>query len=348
MRVFSCDNCGQTVYFENVVCENCGTALGIDPSDLTMQNLRPSADGSLITAQRRPRTYCGNYEYQVCNWLVPIERKGELCLSCGLNRTIPDLTVPGNVERWFEFEKAKRRLIYQLLKLGLPVKHAGQQNGIAPLVFDILADARTGHDNGVITLNVAEADPAIRERAREQMNEPYRTLLGHFRHEIGHYYWFALVNNNDRWLPGFRKLFGDDSADYGAALAAYHQNGPKPDWAQSYISAYATAHPWEDWAESWAHYMHMVDALDTAANYQILPRTNKGKARRSWFAPAAPEDPYRASARSLIDRWIPLAMAMNSLNRSMGLSDFYPFVVSAPAAEKLDFIHQVIKSAAAQ
>ncbi len=347
MRVFSCGNCGRPVYFDNVVCENCGTALGFDPADLTMKPLYPASDGKLTTKSERDgrKVYCANYSHQVCNWLVPAQESGSLCLSCGLNRTIPDLSVPGNLERWFEFEKAKRRLIYELRKLGLPVKRAGENNGVPPLAFDILADAKTGHENGVITLNVAEADPAVRERTREQFDEPYRTLLGHFRHESGHYYWLALVADSPS-LARFRELFGDETADYAQALAAYHQQGPKPDWAQNYISAYATAHPWEDWAESWAHYLHMVDALETAGDYRLEPRLPYGKAAgRSWFS-SWPGDPYRApGAKSLIDRWIPLALAINSLNRSMGLSDFYPFVVSARAAEKLDFVHQIVRSA---
>jgi hypothetical protein len=253
--------------------------------------------------------------------------------------------VAGNAERWFEFEKAKRRLIYGLRRLGVPVENAGIADNAPPLAFDIVAGAKTGHMNGLITLNLAEADPAHRERTREQMNEPYRTVLGHVRHEIGHYYWLALINNN-RWLPRFRELFGDERIDYGEALAAYHQNGPKADWGENYISAYATAHAWEDWAESWAHYLHMVEALDTAVDYKIEPRLPKIKQRQSWFGHALPGDPYKATnAKALIERWIPLALAMNSLNRSMGLPDFYPFVISPSAAAKLEFIHDVIRSA---
>ncbi len=343
MRVFSCGHCGQAVYFDNVVCENCGTALGFDPAALSMEPLYPNGNGSLATrGARKPKVYCANYNHQVCNWLVPEAEKESLCLSCGLNRTIPDLAIAGNAERWFEFEKAKRRLLYGLMRLGLGVEHAEAESG-AQLAFDIVVDAKTGHQDGLITLNLAEADPSIRERTREQMNEPYRTVLGHVRHESGHYFWMELVDN-PRWLPRFREVFGDERADYGEALAAYHENGPAPDWPKNFISAYATAHPWEDWAESWAHYLHMVEALDTASEYRIDPRQPKARSHRSLFSVSF-SDPYKAtSAKALIDRWIPLALAMNSLNRSMGLSDFYPFVVSPSAAQKLDFIHQLIKS----
>ena len=345
MRVFTCDHCSQTVYFDNVVCENCGSPLGFDSATLQMRALYPNGDGQLATRPSRggAMVYCANYDHHICNWLVPDDQQGQLCLSCGLNRTIPDLTLPSNVERWFEFEKAKRRLIYTLVRLGLPVENAGAINNAPPLAFDILSDVKTGHEDGLITLNLAEADPSIREQVREQMNEPYRTVLGHVRHESGHYYWLALIDNS-RWLARFRELFGDERADYAGALADYHENGPRPDWAQNYISAYATAHPWEDWAESWAHYLHMVEALDTAADCKIEPRLPRTKSRGSWFSMPL-SDPYRAaSAKALIDRWIPLALAMNNLNRSMGLADFYPFVVSPAASEKLDFVHQVIKA----
>ena len=340
MRVFTCGNCRQTVYFENVKCEHCGMALGFDPQAMTMRTLTPDPNGKLVTAARSPgrKVYCANYNNDVCNWLIPIAEDGGLCLSCGLNKTIPDLTISGNLERWFEVEKAKRRLIYQTLKLKLPLTPS-PDSGLPPLQFDIVADAKTGHDNGLITINLAEADPVAREETREAFHEPYRTLLGHMRHESGHYYWMVLVNN-PRWVDRYRQLFGDERPDYGEALAAYHQNGPNPDWQKNYISAYATAHSWEDWAESWAHYLHMMDTLETADDYGIEPRVpNMAPVGKPWFGST---DPYKAkNATQLMDRWIPLALAMNSMNRSMGHADFYPFVVSPSVNSKLDFIHQV-------
>ncbi len=343
MRVFSCGHCGQNVYFENVVCKNCETALGFDPQTLLMRNLYPDPSGKLATqGPGQARVYCPNYENNVCNWLAPVGSNTGLCQSCDLNHTIPDLSIPGNVEKWFEVEKAKRRLIYTLLKLKLPLTQPPESTDPPPLSFDILADAMTGHDNGHITLNVAEADPATRERVRTEMDEPYRTLLGHFRHESGHYYWLVLVAGS-RELDRFRQLFGDEREDYGEALAAYHANGPKPNWEDNYISAYATAHPWEDWAESWAHYLHMVDALETAKNYSLEAHVpNDRWSRKMWRSSVNPAG--AGTARRLIDRWIPIALAMNSLNRSMGLNDFYPFVVSPSAAAKLEFIHRVVKS----
>ena len=345
MRTFHCEVCNQTVYFENFICGNCKTALGFNSSALKIQAL--GADSSqILSTFTLPKglQYCSNYQYNVCNWLVPLQTNGTLCTSCSLNRTIPDLGVSGNTERWFEFEKAKRRLLYGLFRLGLPVNGTAGADPHTPLIFDILADAQTGHEAGVITMNVSEADSPVREQIRTIFNEPYRTLLGHFRHEIGHYYWLNLVNN-DRRIGRFRELFGDETANYADALATYHQNGPRSDWQQTHISAYATAHPWEDWAESWAHYLHMVDALETANSYRITPR-----AASSWLmaalGPQMPRDPYNASsAKMLVGSWVPLALAINDLNRSMGHSDFYPFVISAPVTEKLEFIHKVIHSA---
>jgi hypothetical protein len=345
MRVFTCGNCRQTVYFENVKCEKCGMALGFDPQAMTMRTLAPDQNGAFITTGRGSggrKTYCANYAHSVCNWLVSVGEGNGLCVSCDLNKTIPDLTVAGNVEAWFEIEKAKRRLIYELLKLKLPVAPPPGSD-LPALAFDIVAGAKTGHENGLITINLAEADPATREKTREAFNEPYRTLLGHFRHESGHYYWMLLVNNA-RAIDRYRQLFGDERQDYGEALAAYHQNGPKADWQKSYISGYATAHSWEDWAESWAHYLHMIDTLETAEDYGIEPRVPGASGLgKPWFAST---DPYRArNAAQLMERWIPLALAMNSMNRSMGHNDFYPFVVSPSVISKLDFIHQLVRSA---
>jgi hypothetical protein len=216
------------------------------------------------------------------------------------------------------------------------------------LAFDFLADpdalgapaVLTGHNNGVITLNIAEADDAERERRRLQLGEPYRTLLGHFRHEVGHYYWDLLINGSPR-LEAFRELFGDDRTDYAASLKAHYQQGPRADWQQQFISEYASAHPWEDWAETWAHYLHMTDALETAAacGLSLRPRSANEPELK------AEEVTRRASSASfddLIGNWFPLTYVLNNLNRGLGLPDGYPFVLSDPAIEKLRFVHQAV------
>ena len=212
---------------------------------------------------------CANFHSPAgCNWLVPIEEPDELCLSCRLNRSIPDLENEADRRYWRAIEFGKRRLISQLLALGLPIVPR-EQDPDRGLAFDLLRSPEsgprvmTGHASGLITINIEEADDAIRERIRTELHEPYRTLIGHLRHEIGHYYWDRLISHS-RWLEPYRTLFGDERADYADAIKANYDEGPPDDWAERYISAYASSHPWEDWAETWAHYLHIIDSLDTA------------------------------------------------------------------------------------
>ena len=199
----------------------------------------------------------------------------------------------------------------------------------------------TGHDNGLITINLAEADDSERERQRHQMGEPYRTLLGHFRHEIAHYYWTRLVGNSNR-LQEFRDLFGDERKDYRDALQQHYANGPPPDWPTHYVTAYASSHPWEDFAETWAHYFHMVDTLETAHAFglSVRPKVSKG----SDFATKIDFDSHHAEMERLIDAWLPLTFAVNSINRSMGQPDLYPFVLAPTVIAKLTFVHDRIRA----
>ena len=248
---------------------------------------------------------------------------------------------------WQRLEGAKHRMVYGLLRLGLPlISKADDPSGLA---FDFLADPAsawqdspqimTGHAEGLITINIAEADDAERERRRQDMAEPYRTLLGHFRHEVGHYYWERLVRGGP-WHEPFRELFGDESVDYGARLEAHHAGGPPADWQDRFVSAYASAHPWEDWAETWAHYLHVVDTLETAHafNLRLRPRAGADPA----LAMAANFDPYgHADFDALIETWLPLTYAVNSLNRSMGQPDLYPFALAPPVVAKLRFVHDL-------
>ncbi len=283
---------------------------------------------------------------------MPEDDPEPLCESCRLTRTIPDLSRPGARQAWATLEMAKRRLIYSLIRLGLPFasKVDDPERGLA---FEFLADPDpgtpgaapilTGHDNGIITINIAEADDVEREKRRSLMHEPYRTILGHFRHESGHYYWDRLIDDTE-WLDEFRRLFGDEQQDYGQALQRHHQQGAPVDWPLSFVSAYASSHPWEDWAESWAHYLHIIDTLETAVECGLSLRPKRPdepamKPNISLFG----DRPYEFD--QIIERWFPLTCALNSLNRGMGLPDAYPFVLSTPALEKLRFIHQVIEQA---
>lgn len=342
MKTFECGACGNTIYFENMRCVRCGHALGFQPTRLEMVSLAPMDGGrfrEIGGASSAPVSFCANMTRGVCNWLVPAAAEPGFCRACALNRTIPDLSDPANLRAWGDFERAKKRLVYSLLRFGLPLDGGGVGKG--DLAFDFVSDALTGHLDGVITIAVAEADSVERERQRQAMEETYRSLLGHMRHEIGHYYWMLLIEETEH-ISEFRQLFGDEREDYRAALDRHRDLGPPGDWSLHHVSAYASAHPWEDWAETWAHYLHMVDALDTAAAHDFEPRTS-GYVRSGARAFQA-EDVYRtASFGALMERWIPLTLALNEINRSLGHNDFYPFMIPEVAATKLNFVHRVVR-----
>jgi hypothetical protein len=383
MKLFTCQSCQQVLYFESVQCTRCGHALAYlpdralvsaieprpaPPSKVTSnpaaapaaggagnaagaagngswRSLAPGAEG---TSYRLCRNYTDN---AVCNWAIPESDADEYCQSCRLNHIIPNLSNPQAHEAWHRMEVAKRRLLFTLMGLGLPVESKAEEpeRGLA---FDFLQDGVsadapkvfTGHSDGLITINIAEADDPLREKMRAQLGEAYRTVLGHFRHESGHYYWARLVENSPS-IDGFRKLFGDDRADYDVARKRHYEQGPPPNWSERFVSAYASMHPWEDWAETWAHYLHMVDGLETARAYGLTLRPE---------VPAPPEGTALAARRlnlhsfdDLMKGWIPLTIALNSLNRSFGTNDVYPFVLAPAVVEKLGFVHEVVARGAA-
>lgn len=354
MKLFNCSSCDNLLYFENVVCTRCGAALGYLPDVMRLAALEPAGDGRWrAVGEEGQYRMCSNYsEHAVCNWMIAAESESAFCAACDLNQTIPDLSVAGHRELWQILETEKRRLVYSVLQLGLPL--APRKHDPAGLAFDFLADAPptfnergrvlTGHDRGLITINIAEADPAERERLREEMDESYRTILGHFRHESGHYYWDRLIRDGD-WLQPFRESFGDDTRDYAEALEVHYRHGPPAQWQEHFVSAYASTHPWEDWAESWAHYLHIIDTLETAYQYGLRTRPRAGNDE----SPAVQHDfdPYREQDFNvLMDQWLPLTFALNSLNRSMGHEHAYPFVLAPEAVEKLRFVHRVVLEAA--
>jgi hypothetical protein len=287
---------------------------------------------------------CVNYEHNsVCNWAVPSQDDAEACLSCRLTQWSPELADEAHRQAWFRLETAKRRLVYTLQHLRLPLL-GKQQDGARGLAFEFRAEtpwqpALTGHANGLITINVAEADDAIREQRRANLQEAYRTLLGHFRHESGHYYWDRLVANSEH-LWGFRALFGDEQQDYSAALQRHYQQGAPADWQTRCISAYASSHPWEDWAESWAHYLHMIDVTETAVSCGLTLRP------KNPAGPSLEADPRMIRRRDfteVMDAWFAVTYVLNNLNRSMGQQDAYPFILSDPAIDKLRFVHRVVE-----
>lgn len=353
MRTFHCDHCEQPVLFENVACVQCGHTLAFLPDVMTLGSLDPLDDTRWTSpradaAERRYRL-CANYvQHQVCNWAVADDDPDPLCRSCRLTRVVPDLRDEQHRTAWFRLEVAKRRLVYGLQRFGLPLasKQIDPDHGVA---FELLADVPgaapvlTGHDNGLITINLAEADDAERERRRVSMHEPYRTLLGHFRHEIGHYYWDRLIHDGDQLAP-CRALFGDDQQDYAHALQRHYADGPPPDWQERFISAYAASHPWEDWAETWAHYLHITDTLETAADAGVSLRPHR---RADPSLPAVTATTPDDSFDQLVRDWLALSFVLNNLNRGLGLPDGYPFVLSPPVLDKLRFVHDVIGRASA-
>jgi hypothetical protein len=353
MKTFHCSHCQNLVFFENIRCLNCGRSLGFLPDRRIMAALTPGDEGlwkaEIPPGDVQPYRLCANYDQvSVCNWVVPTEDPSDYCRSCRLNRIIPDLSFERNRVAWFRLEVAKRRLLYTLMGLDLPAQPKDGNHG--GLAFEFLEDSTngdakrvlTGHDNGLITINIAEADDVHRERQRSLQKEPYRTLLGHFRHEIGHYFWDQLIAYGPL-LEDFRALFGDERADYQRALERHYAEGPPAQWEDSFISAYSTMHPWEDWAESWAHYLHMVDALETAGATGLALRPKRPD-EPQMQPPPDPLNPNYRNFDAMIEAWLPLTYVLNNLSRGLGLPDSYPFVLSASAIRKLRFIHDTINA----
>lgn len=350
MRTFHCDKCSQQIFFENTLCFNCGSTLGYQPATRSVNSFEETGNGQYRSLSRldEGKLYkkCANYvQHDVCNWMLPADDPQALCESCQLTVVIPALTSDKNRILWSRLEAAKRRLLFSLATLNLtPASKAAQpETGLA---FQFLEDGvndqcvMTGHNNGLITLNIAEADPAERERTREQMHERYRTLLGHFRHESGHYYFDRLVAGTP-WIGAYRALFGDERQDYGECLQRHYREGPPHDWASRFVSSYASSHPWEDWAETWAHYLHMLDTLETAhsCGLQLKPRKADEPALDGIALPTRTD-----AFEDTLHDWFALTYVLNSLNRSIGMPDSYPFTLSTPVLEKLGFVHKVVRA----
>ncbi|MDF2114956.1 putative zinc-binding peptidase [Roseiarcaceae bacterium H3SJ34-1] len=351
MRLFECQSCQSVIYFENRACQSCGHQLGYLPHANALSALEQAPDGSwsALAAPGEAWRFCANAEHDVCNWLIPADAPDLYCLACRHNEMIPDISDPGNLSSWRLIEQAKHRLFYSLLRLNLPLATRAEDHAHG-LIFRFLADPpphlgpkiMTGHDNGVITLALGEADAVERVRRRQELGELYRTLLGHFRHEIGHHYWDILVRDGGQ-LDSCREIFGDDTADYETALRSHYQNAAPPDWQDNFVSSYATMHPWEDFAETWAHYFHIVDTLEMGNAFGI---TVKAKVHSSnGIATKLDFDPYHSeSMERIIDAWLPFVFAMNNVSRAMGHQDIYPFVIAPPVIRKLDYIHRLVSA----
>ena len=334
MQQFYCE-CSQRIMCHHTQCFNCGRILGFDPLMLQMQCLTPCDDGFYRDAGGVAYRLCPNrIEYHVCNGLVevaPNTSEETRCSGCRLNRTIPNVNRVENVLRWRRLEVAKRRMLAGVAGLGLFVGKI--ENGFSGgMRFDFIEDKRshpevdvhfvtTGHHDGLITVNVLEAEAIERLEQQELMGESYRTLLGHFRHEAGHYFYPQLITD----LPGFTQEFGDPLADYATAVDSYYENGPAADWSQSYISAYASCHPMEDWAECFAHLLHIRDAMETAVNYSLFPYPQ-----------------VAGDIVGMLEQWSGLLAGINEMNQSLGCGEPYPFVLSERVKQKLAYVQATI------
>ncbi|AMO24520.1 putative zinc-binding metallopeptidase [Ramlibacter solisilvae] len=353
-RTYRCGRCENQVFFRNSQCLSCRSDLGFLPDEGRIAALQPGPESGTWLAAGRDEVlkFCGNRTAPAaCNWMMLARNPQTLCMACRLTRTIPNLADPDNARYWAAIEIAKRRLVSQLIALNLPVRSKVSEDPERGLMFDFLRSppggprVMTGHAGGLITINVEEADDAKREQIKHALREPYRTLLGHFRHEVGHYYWDRLVWDTP-WLEPFRRLFGDERASYAEALKRNYEQGPPADWADAHISAYATMHPWEDWAETWAHYLHVVDSLGTAMGFGLEAEDIEGSVQPfTEEALYAPDDPDASRFLAVLNGWIEMTMVLNELARSMGQPDFYPFVMSRPVVAKLQFIQIVVRNA---
>jgi hypothetical protein len=320
MRQLQCPACRLSTFFEQLYCPHCGAELAFDAFGLRFLSVNNTSS-------------CANRLLIGCNWAA---REGDTyCRSCSLTRTIPLMQSTRNVVLWRRVEEAKRRLLYDLARLELPLSYQDRDWHVA---FDILADdvgqpVMTGYLNGLITLSLSEADDAEREARRIRFREPYRTLLGHFRHEIGHFYWELLVDGTSLQQP-FRLIFGDETVSYKESIERYHARVDQEYDRAAFISEYATSHPWEDWAETFAHFLHIVSTLDSVSS---LPLSLDRRLQQTL------ENPYvETDFEALLASWTPVAFTMNQLNRSMGLSDAYPFDLSPAVRGKLHFVHMAI------
>ncbi len=354
--------CGAPLFRENTSCLRCGALVGYlpDPGWLLSfaQNRQaagapPTYNNPLPALARRTFKPCaGRAAPHQCNWMIDASDPATQCLSCSLTRTTPDLSLPGSPDHWAEAERAKRQTLIQLLRLRLPVR--SRHTHPDGVWFDFLEplpggpQILTGHEDGLITLNLSEADPAHRAAIQEQMGEHFRTLMGHLRHELAHYYWEVFAKD-PAWLQQYRTVFGDDRQDYGQALATHHQKGAPADWSAHFISPYASSHPWEDWAETFAHYLHMEEALHTADRLGLdLPRLHlrtDSFDRASLHPPRAPA--LDQAFLEAIDRWVLLSLAANELNAALGHPHAYPFILNPAIVAKLHTVHQTLQRFAA-
>ncbi|GGG61010.1 hypothetical protein GCM10011415_03810 [Salipiger pallidus] len=312
MQIFTCPNCGASLYFHNTGCV-CGEQVSFAPDSQAMVPLRDP---------------CANREIIGCNWLA---ENGGLCRSCAMTEVLPDLREDANRPLWETSELAKRWMLASLMRWGWFTPADPGDRPVFKMLSEVTAagDANVvmGHANGTITINVSEASEAEIVKRQEQLSELYRSMLGHMRHETAHFL-FVRLSDSPEFLDQFRTVFGDERADYGKALERHYDDPEPADY--DHITSYANAHPHEDWAETLAHLMHLIDLLDSAAAVSLsLPE-----------GPKPGHDPYAtADVDAEISMAVDMAIAINHVNRAMDLPDLYPFVLTQGVREKISFAH---------
>ena len=369
MKTFKCDcQNHQILFFESKFCISCNQVVGIDDDFNKVEPYSFDTNNGYYFKADKPTIYykkCdNNTNYEICNGMVKVDINNSnssdnnetLCFACRFNKTVPNLSIDEHIPLWKKMEEAKRRAIFTLKALALPLDNFNQ-NEQSGLSFDFVTDKNvkdhflskldskeavfTGHDSGHITINLAEADEVARSHAKLTMGENYRTLLGHFRHELGYYYFEKLILNSQENHELCKNYFGDDDLDYQEAMSKYYQQGVPQNWSENFISEYATMHPYEDWAETWAHYMHIIDTLETAKNFNITgslatQEADIGMQRiQNLFS-------FETPINNILDKWMNFSIILNSLNRSMGMNDAYPFVLTQSVRTKLSFVHHAI------
>lgn len=340
MILLRCPRCDQVAELDDLMCCQCGAELGFHPPSLTMVTCGPTG----TTTDDGRWVWCSQRDRLDCNWLRDLALDTEECFACHVVRRRPEADQDSAWEKLAQASSPKRRLLVQLAVLGLPVETFRDQKG--GLAFDLLSSKSSGenvtigHSSGVITIDLAESLDDHREKLRVQLGEPYRTMLGHFRHEVGHYYQWKLVEQTD-FIGESRALFGDERASYSDALDRHYAQGAPEDWHESFISEYATMHPWEDFAETFAHYLHITDTLSTVALGGVVLQGERsdGVLERD----VVPRVSYaEASTEEMVDDWHWLSLLLNRASRAMGRRDLYPFTLPEPVVRKLDFVHRVV------
>ncbi|NII71105.1 putative zinc-binding metallopeptidase [Microbacterium ulmi] len=336
-----CPHCRHFVYLDRLACPNCEAELGYHILSRQFYGIR---NGQAVIDDETWYT-CSNREWG-CNWLVWEGAPAGRCFSCRLTRARPDADDTVALEKLANVEEAKRRLLLQLGDLGLPIVPWSVEPG--GLGFDLISSlsrgrpVMIGHANGIITIDLAESLDDRREALRVRLGEPYRTILGHLRHEVGHYYQNVLLTDDELWAR-CRELFGDERDSYKDALARHYSFGAPANWQESFISEYATMHPWEDFAETFAHYLHLTGTLQTAAAIGIHLDAAVTNLRDT---DVVPQESYRDEpVQQLLTDWEWMSQAFNRINRSMGFGDLYPFDMVAPVKRKLGFVHEIVTRA---